>query len=618
MEILTRMGESMHHRGPDGSAIWQDESIGLGHCMLHSTAESLDEKLPYASNESRLVISADARIDNRKELASQLGIINQLKDDIPDSQLILSAYRKWDKQCVNYLLGDFAFIIWDQKRQQLFCARDHLGIKSFYYYLSDRLFVFASEVRAILKVPHVPHRINEGRIADFLVIQLEGIDKTSTFYEEISRLPPAHTMVITDERVSITNYWELDPEYEMRFKSDKECIEAFREIFTESVRVRLRSNCQPASMLSGGIDSSSIVGIGHSIINETDNDHLSVYSGVSNNEEQCRESYFIRSVIDQLDIEVFTVCPDELLKYENKLQFAFDMLEEPFETNMTMIILIYLIAQKHGNHVVLDGVEGDIVHSLSNSYPAFLLRSGHWLKALSEINGLWQNTYQKRLTFTKVLIAALRTACVTNLMRRWRRQFFSETMTRTVLKDSIINRIFAEKVDIKARLEQLRTHGGIGLCSTLREQHIRNILHPNLTVALERYDRVAAVCSVEPRHPLLDKRLVEFSVSLPWDQKVRDGWSKYLLRRACEPLLPSEVVWRKGWEHIGWSFTNAWIQEKYDKILEEILVRETLLKQYVDNQFLGRILQKDYNVKTSEDKAGSWDIFQLIKWLDRQ
>jgi len=317
-------------------------------------------------------------------------------------------------------------------------------------------------------------------------------------------------------------------------------------------------------------------------------------------------------------VESFTISPGELQGYEDELLSVFDMLEEPFDSDMTIIMLIYLMARKNGNHVVLDGVEGDIVHSLSIAYPAFLFRSGHFFRGLKEINGLWQNHYRKGVPFVKILMGAVRSTLVTRSIYQWRRKYFPNEYLKNALAGTHISQDFADRVDIRHRLEQLSAHGCEGLCATPREQHIRTILHPYLTVALERYDRIAAVCSVEARHPLLDRRLVEFSVSLPWDQKVREGWSKYVLRRASEPYLPADIVWRKGWEHVGWSFTSALMRKHYDHIKNEITVWQPVLKEYVDDRFLGNILQKNYTVNKVEDETSIWRIYQLANWLQRQ
>ncbi len=149
-ETLSRMVDRLVHRGPDGADVWCSESIGLGHRMLSTTPESLLEKLPLVSRSGDLAITADARIDNRDELIGLLRLKDYPAEKITDSQLILTAYEKWGESCSQYLLGDFAFAIWDRRKQTLFCGRDHFGVKPFYYYYcSGQIFVFASEIKAL-------------------------------------------------------------------------------------------------------------------------------------------------------------------------------------------------------------------------------------------------------------------------------------------------------------------------------------------------------------------------------------------------------------------------------------------------------------------------------------
>ena len=142
------MNSHLSHRGPDGSSFWTGESIAMGHQMMFTTPESLYENLPFHDTENGLVITSDARIDNREELSFLLEMEN--KANISDSYYILKAYQKWGKSCPEKLLGDFSFAIWDNDRESLFCARDHMGIKPFYYYLSDEVFFFATEIKALI------------------------------------------------------------------------------------------------------------------------------------------------------------------------------------------------------------------------------------------------------------------------------------------------------------------------------------------------------------------------------------------------------------------------------------------------------------------------------------
>jgi asparagine synthase (glutamine-hydrolysing) len=251
----------MSHRGPDGCNVWSAGNITFAQLMLCSTPESLNETLPWEDPLSGLVITADARIDNRDELISQLCLKTATLPPIPDSQLIVAAFRKWGRACVDHLLGDFSFAIWDKKHQQLFVARDPMGLRPFYYYSCAEFFVFASAALAVTQVPRVPRRVNEGRIADFLVDELEGINNTETYFKSIYRLPPAHLGVIGKNTVSFHRYWQPDPERCLHLSSDDDYADALEEVLTRSIKARLRSQHPASSMLSGGADSSTVVGI---------------------------------------------------------------------------------------------------------------------------------------------------------------------------------------------------------------------------------------------------------------------------------------------------------------------------------------------------------------------
>src|SRR6267142_6895205 len=259
---LDRMIETLAHRGSDGSGVWNDKSVGLGHRMLWTTPESLHERLPLAKD--GLTITADARIDNRDELINLLRLPPRPSESISDSELILAAYELWGEHCPEKLLGDFAFAIWDSRKQLLFCARDHFGVKPFYYYSSDKVFTFATEIKALLRLPEVPRQLNETKIAAHLTSI--DIDKEITLYRDILRLPPAHSIKVNREGIRVQSYWSLDPSRSQVMRSDEEYAEAFRELFTEAVRCRLRSAFPLGFMLSGGLDSSSVTCVARNLL----------------------------------------------------------------------------------------------------------------------------------------------------------------------------------------------------------------------------------------------------------------------------------------------------------------------------------------------------------------
>ena len=209
------------------------------------------------------MIVADARLDNRREVVAALDLEASATRDVGDGELILRAYERWGGACPTRLVGDFAFAVWDSRNETLFCARDHVGVKPFYYHRAASAFLFASEIKALLTSPIVPYRLNPARVADHLV-GLFG-DQTSTFYRDIDRLPAGHTLTVTRSGMRIQRYWTLDSSRELVLGSDEEYAEAFRECFTEAVRCRMPSSDRVGCLLSGGLDSSSIVATARSL-----------------------------------------------------------------------------------------------------------------------------------------------------------------------------------------------------------------------------------------------------------------------------------------------------------------------------------------------------------------
>jgi asparagine synthase (glutamine-hydrolysing) len=180
---------AVSHLGSDGGGIWTDGPVGLGHQMMHSTPESLHEKLPHFQPTTGLCITADARLDNRDELFHALNIPSAERQHCVDSVLLLKAYEKWGEDCGRHLLGDFAFAIWDAHNQKLFCCRDHMGVRQLVYYHDQNRFIFASEAKGILADPKVAKELNTQRLA---VLKMSGhflIDNESTHYRNISILP---------------------------------------------------------------------------------------------------------------------------------------------------------------------------------------------------------------------------------------------------------------------------------------------------------------------------------------------------------------------------------------------------------------------------------------------
>jgi len=207
--LMRAMSKAIAYRGPDGIEYWSDGPVGFVHLMFRTTPESLHEKQPLRNEDGSLCLTLDGRIDNRLELQAELqGRGFCLRDD-SDAELVLRSYESWAEESPKRLLGDFAFAIWDANRCLVFCARDHMGAKPLYFYSSSSFFAFSSEVRSLLAIETIPKRLNESRVVDYLVTELDRDDKHSTFYADVLRLPAGHSLTVSPRKFAMQAYWNL-------------------------------------------------------------------------------------------------------------------------------------------------------------------------------------------------------------------------------------------------------------------------------------------------------------------------------------------------------------------------------------------------------------------------
>jgi len=389
---IKKMNNKIAHRGPDGSRVWCEGPVALGHQMLHTTPESLHETLPFEDTESGLVITADARIDNRKDLEPQLGIEDN--EYVSDSYFILKAYEKWGEKCPEELLGDFAFAIWDKNNEKLFCARDHMGVKPFYYYLSEDYFSFATEIKSLLTLRRVSKNLNELKIA-FHLMQVNN-DKKFTFYKDIFSLASANYFEVTDGNFINCEYWRIDPDSQILFESDDEYFSTFRDIFTEAVNCRLRTAFPLGFELSGGLDSSSVVCMAKKILiaKKDCTTQIKTFSFIFDDFLQCDERYYIHEVIDQGNIDASFLYGDKISPLKN-IKTLLWYQEQPFPNhNMSMHWLNFKKMEENNIRVLLDGNGGDQVLSKSNHYISGLADSGQWKIFLRELKCYSKRTKQ--------------------------------------------------------------------------------------------------------------------------------------------------------------------------------------------------------------------------------
>ena len=497
------------------------------------------------ASEPERVVFVDARLDYREELERKL----ELEAGQGDEDLLLAAWRRWGEDCVNHLYGDFAFAIWDEQARSLFCARDHFGLRPLYYHHAPgTLVAIASDARDIFAVPEIPFAINRGRIADFVVPELEWNGYSDTFYEGVYRLPPGHRITITPERLELDDYGDKLTVPELGPMSDDDWRHGFLEVFERAVAERINGNV--GSMLSGGMDSGSVAAVAQSILGR-DGMMLSTYSAARPAGIDCDESNRIRATAKFIGANSVTVEPDAIEAMDADLASS---LAEPFDGEFLFMKAIYMRAAQDGVDVLLDGGAGDVIFN-EGTYVPRLIRRGKLSAAWREITAESRNWGGSVITnATRYLGKALGPA----VLKNWLRPQKQKLLARRYIGRSLIDPEFAQDVDIQARCQDMYTVFPGEWTSDYAFERIRKI-RPNVCAGRERYARLAWFAGIEARDPFLDRRVVDFCSRLPGHLLLRDGWYKAILRDVMANRLPDEVRWGLGKPHIGWTFNESFI-----------------------------------------------------------
>ncbi|MCX7015866.1 MAG: lasso peptide isopeptide bond-forming cyclase [Candidatus Sumerlaeota bacterium] len=613
IDRLAAMGERAGYRGPDGAGRWQEGPIGLEHRLLWTTPQSRHERLPRLSRSGNLAIASDARIDNRDELARLLGLPLPEAEPLPDSEFILMAYEKWGEGCPERLLGDFAFAIWDRRARTLFCARDAFGVRSFYYFhLPRHVFAFASEIKMLHGLPEAPRRLNEEKVADYL----QGIfeDKSNTFYQGIFRLPPAHRLVADDKGVRLSQYWAPDPTKELRLRSDQEYGEAYRETLTEAVRCRMRSAYPLGSMLSGGMDSSSITCVARDLAARDGGSPLHTFSGVFDEVRESDERPFIEAVLEQGGVEPHFIRCDQTGPLADMDRLLWHEDEPFYAPNLHLNREIWEAARGCQIRVLLDGFIGDTAVSHGYSYLNELAFSGRWVRLGRELRALGRLYHYSAWKSWRwhVWHQGLKPLAPESARRLWRA--LRPGKSPSAGRAGMIQPEFARRIGAKARARKLLPEHWPP-ARTEREQHYRDLTSGLIPAALEAVDKAAAPFGLEPRFPFLDRRVVEFCLSLPPEQKLHGGWARMIVRRGLAGCLPEKVRWRSCKGDMGPSFRRGLLTLDRDRLSDALSNLPTTLERYVNREALREIHRRGLEQEAGDDELGDvWLAVLLAKW----
>lgn len=538
---LKKMTDALAHRGPDGEGFWQTESgnVLLGHRRLSIIDLSqaghqpmlFDPAGDLTDQRHRYTIVHNGEIYNYIELRDTLEKKGYRFLSQTDTEIIAAAYDCWKDECVDHFDGMFAFAIWDEKEKELFAARDRFGEKPFFYFFDGKSFLFASEMKA-LWAAGVERTANQKMLFNYITIGYTGNPSRpeETFYENIYKLPPASCLKFSSIyfQFAVQQYWDVDPSVQTSLK-DHEAIDQFSHLFTTAVKRRLRSDVPIGTSLSGGLDSSSITAIAHEL-RSVSNSHTSFTAVFPGFEKD--ESVFAQQVAAQFQLQQYTVSltGDHLMNDWEKLCCC---QEEPFgSASIYAQYKVYELAAQHNIKVLLDGQGAD--ETLAGYHKYY-----KWY---------WQELFRKRKLSASNEIKAARELGIDepftyqNKIAAYFPAFASVVMERQYLLKAI------RQEDLTKEFVQLQSKEAY--YTPPEHFDLNGVLHFNtFTHGLEellRYaDRNAMAHGREVRLPFLSHELVEFIFSLPANFKIRQGWTKWLLRECMKNKLPAAITWRK-------------------------------------------------------------------------
>lgn len=533
---LERMNTAQAHRGPDGEGIWIGKGIGLGHRRLSIIDLSDEAAQPMTSADGRYILTYNGEIYNYRELRQELEAIGHRFSTTSDSEVVLNAYAVWGEHALTRFNGMWGLAIWDTMERSLFCARDRFGVKPFYYFFDGRTFVFSSEMKAILTAVAESNRPHPGYLQTFVATGLFG-DTDETFFEKIRALPPAHFLQLRDGRTRVRRFWACEPKL---WRRDGEPVGLFRELFTQAVSLRLRSDVPVGTCLSGGLDSSSIAALASGLRNTQLHTFSSIYD-----DEDCDEREFIAEMEQHCRLQGHWVHP-----HGQDLPGVFASMIEHQEIPAAApgIFSQWHVMRTARGHVkvLLDGQGGDEL--LGGYFPYFApyLRGVAWSarkRGLGATRERLRREYAdiKALTgqdYEHGLSRLLRKALWAWLVGSPRRRLHPWHMPT----DPSMHPDFAA---CAAEHPANRAIAPTWYDDPLNQDLADALLHTSIPGLLHYEDRSSMAFGIEARTPFLDVNLVEHVMSLPFEEKIKGATTKSLLREAMRGILPETVRLRR-------------------------------------------------------------------------
>lgn len=519
-------------------AYFVKNNIGLSQLHRYNTPESKYINLPFTTTNNQFTIVADARIDNRNELAKHLNIEIQVLKKLSDAHLIVEAFIKWKKDCVKHLIGDFAFAIYDDLKQELFIAKDPMGIKRLYYYDSPHLFAFASSPLSLIALKNVPTELD--LLTTYRHFSSPVLIKGQrTYFKNIYSLLPGYALMVNQHHFVKKQYWKWEEELKpISFNTENEYIEAARELFAKAVNDRLRTNKMVGSELSGGLDSSGIVGYTMSAACENQ-----VFHTFSNIKKNTTNPYFlteqkhIQSILNHYpsinphftDEEDYTNIIEDMLTVQRIIGF-------PTYTALVTFGLPVLKKMEHlGINVMLSGIGGDECVSYRSNQDIYdLIGHQNWKELYYIIKFPQQKSRKNRIkTIGSYLLSKYLPKHMKQLLKR---NLSSKINSINSNYDNIFNPSFLKKIQAEESKD---------IYNYSKHPMLQKIMRLSYSSIFSDFQHLADYHGLEYRFPMLDIRLINLFAQLPISLRIQKGVQRYLFRKTITPWVTPLVRDRK-------------------------------------------------------------------------
>jgi asparagine synthase (glutamine-hydrolysing) len=580
-EKLEKMMAVIAHRGPDGQGFYVNGEIGLGHRRL-SIIDLGGGAQPMTNEDDTLQMIFNGEIYNYVELTEELKSHGHKFKTHSDTEVILHAYEQWGHDCVGHFNGIFAFALWDIPKQQLFLARDHLGVKPLYYVELGEQFLFGSEIKTLLSDPDCPRQVDLNSLSEFF--SLRYVPSPGTMFQKIKKLPPGHWMTVDSSKVQIQRYWNWTPNLRTRV-NEGELLEEYRSLVEDAVRIQMRSDVPVGLFLSSGIDSGCLLALMSGLSGKP----IRTFTIGFEQGEAHNETDDARSLAKQFgaDHDEMMVSPKDYTNYFERYMWD---LEEPVgnETSVAFYFVSLIAGRKV--KVVLSGQGADEPWAGYHRYIGVKL-SGLYSKLPSMLTkGLVPgliDRYAKNERLRRGAVSLQESDVLTRFVKIY--SFFNTEMKSQLFQPWVKEQISCDGQEAREALSRL--HSDVKNLDPLTQMlyiDTRANLPDDLLMV---GDKTSMANSLESRVPFLDYRLVEFIESLPNNLKLRGFQGKYLHKKAIEKWLPRNVVHRKkkGFDNP----IDQWLRGSMKHFVKECLLSDSSgVGQFFEKKYLRTLIEE--------------------------